>query len=262
MRTLAMLGLVAMGASASVGCSLPMLDWGTTQTAEGELLGVRASTGSDDVVWRLSGGKAAVVRVPADWRSRPVRTRSLEGGRTVVELQDLLVADSTDLATTGGDETPSNGDVFAPVFGLHVEATTREVLATEPNTRKPIDHTSPGAATRDYLAVVRFEDAEGHLLHVLFGYDPRRLRWVRLSAPVDLGPCRGRVGWALLMLPFCVALDTTALAADLVLTAVLSLGGGGGSVVIFTALNHAVGKAIFTIEPTDHCGPVATPLPR
>ena len=121
-----------------------------------------------------------------------------------------------------------------------------------------------------YLAVVRFLDEDEHLLHVLFGYDPERFRWVRLSERVDLGPAKSRVGWAVALSPLTVSVDAAALGTDVVLTALLAYGagsgGGSGSGVVglFTTLNYKAGNAICGVDPSDELAPIHAPelLPR
>ena len=243
-----------MPAFASVGCTVPMVAWGWTKFGEGEVLGVRRGpNGERDVVFRLDEDTYRMVRVPAGWRKDPIHALNLDDSRTLLEREDLLV--SREMASPLKVQVQE----YTPAFTLDYNAAMRFTLQTTPNKKEPVDHTlSRIPAPDSYLAVVRFLDWDDHLHYVLFGYDPGRFRWVRLSESVDLGPAENRVEWAVALFPICLTFDAAALAADLLIGAIAGLCGGAVG-PIFTPINFTIGESIFAIDSTDQLAPIPAP---
>lgn len=252
MKSIALLGVIGVCAFGTMGCMVPLAEWSMSTCAEGELVGTQAAPGATDVVFRLPGEKGLAIRIPDDWRKLRTRENRLEDAGSILELEELLAGQPVD--------TPALGTSLPVVGTLDLRAATTSVVPTQMNAKKPRDPTLSGSSAGDYLAVVRFENEERHVLHVLFGYDAARFRWVRLSVPVDVGLSKNRLGVALLLLPFCVALDAVAISLDVVWAAAAALAGSdGGMVGVFTKAAYAMGKSSFAIGPTDQLDPVVAP---
>ncbi len=245
----AKIGLVLVFALQAAGCTVAMVVWASTDVGTGEVLGERQGLdGHREVVYRLEGGEFRVIRVPDGWCGDPVRVREVAGG-TLVEREALLASHRIDAPRA--EEKPK----YAPVCSLDYRATLRATLKTRPNEKEPVDHTAASSdGPPSYLAVVRFLDEEGHLLHVLFGYDPKRFRWVRLSEPVDLGIPSRRMGWGAALFPLCLAVDSATLAADFAVGIFT-----GGVTGVFTAVSYMAGTGLFRIAPSDHVAPIPRP---
>lgn len=231
----------------SNGFIVGALTWGLTERPEGEVLGARAGTcGITDIFLRVGSGDGRVLSVPKDWRTNPIRTRPLEDGLMLLEREHLLIDLPGDPPSTASGAPP-----LAPIYSLDFRASTRTVLPTSPNGKDLVRVNRIGSWSPEYFSVVRFRRIDDHLLYVLFGYDPDRFRWVKLSEPVDLGVSHTRLGWALALLPFCI-LGDAARFADGVLTDV-SLG-RGAPWSGFLQRNRS-----FASPPTDRVGPIPFP---
>jgi hypothetical protein len=228
-----------------------VLCWGSTEVAEGEVLGtISEGSRGTNVYFRMPSGEFRVLRVPQEWRKDPVQIRNLGADGTLVEREDLLVGRICELSPHDVYWPPKESKKkfsFGPIFSLDFKTTTRCVLRTWPNCTEPVDHTLLGSSGPEYLAVVRFRSEQNHLLYVLFAYDPARLRWVRLSEPMDLGSPSTSLGWSLALLPVCLVGDAARFADDVLTT--VSFGQGAP----WSAFLQQ--KMPFPTAPTDELGP-------
>jgi hypothetical protein len=203
MKTIVGLGLLVLYGAGTAGCTVSAIRWGLIEYSDGEVLGSRqVPQGGTDVFFCLPGNEVRAFRVPRDWRTDPVRVRRLDDERTIAEREELLVAQRIRLSPE--EQTEIKG---APVITLDFEAAIRCDRNTAPKDEPPFDHTSGPLSRSHSLVVARFRNPEGHLLYMLFGYDPERVRWVRLSETFDLGGWKNRIGLALALVPFCLAAD-------------------------------------------------------